>query len=581
MEVAAPVTQDDLSGAAPGGWVLLLLALVSAAMLAPLASSESVPGAEDFSQHLVLIRQAAAAVTEGQFPIRVAPGMNVGLNYPVFQFYSPLPYQLAGVLHAKLWPDNPLVVFRLLLWAALFCGAGFTWRLARRLTGSELGAILAGVAYVTAPYQLVNIHARAAWTEAIALGLLPAVLWYAFRLFQDGDVGAWVGAALSWGALAMTHLITFFYGGLLVGLLFLVLTGAEGLRALPGLARLAAALALGCGLAWWHLEPVLFTPVAVKTAGLGSPFDTAWLTSFLTLVAPVSLAPEPEPGRLAKDAPGLHASVGWVMLAAGAWATHAVATGGRPRGRAFVVGLLTVFAVALLFAWSPVDLWRLVPSTFHVIQFPYRLLGHVAWAGALLVAFAIATLYPEPSVDARRLALGVLAVVFASASWMHIESTLVPVKVAEVMAYNGSQPGSLDQRCGYQIVNETVGPVAAAVQRLPLAPGSCRREGGRVRCDVTAGTAAVAEIPSYWYPRMIDVQVNGAPVDAVPLAREEGVVVGAPVPAGQSAVTVKFRGSARADAVSLASCVVLAVGALGMWARRRRAPATLSAPRPA
>jgi hypothetical protein len=573
------------AASARAAWTLVLLGLVSAGMLSPLASGDLAPGAYDFSQHLYLITQAADGFAEGQLPVRVAPAMNGGLSYPVFQFYSPLPYQLAGALERWVTPQDPWVPYRLLAWLALWCGAAFTWRLARRLTGSELGALLAAVAYVTAPYVLVNLHARAAWPETIAQGLLPAVLWYAFRLFEDGDVRAWVGSAVSWALLAQTHLITFAYAALLAGVLFLCVAAADGRRSLGGLARLAGALAIGCALSWWHLEPVLLTPLAVKLAGVPSPFESRWLSPLLTLLSPVSLPPEPEPGRLSLTAPGLHASVGWVLLAATAWAVHALARRELARpARARVAGLLAVFAVSFVLAWSPVNIWRALPSILSVVQFPYRLLAHTAWSGALLLAFGIAALYPEPRLDARRVLVGTLAVVLASSSWLRVEGKLEPLKISELVAIRKETsylPGSRDivhmQEVGYQVPVAAVRPSIWTGSLLVPPDDACAPVDGAMRCQVVAPEPTITMLPAYWYPGgMVRVEVNGAPVEPVPIESRLGAVVGAPVPRGPSVATVRFRGSARADAVSLGTAVALLGVSLAAWLRgRRRAAASI------
>jgi hypothetical protein len=572
----------ERSPSARTAWTLLLLGVISAAILSPLASSELVPGEIDFAQHLYLITQAADGLREGQLPLRVAPAMNGGLNYPAFQFYSPFPYHVAGALEAWLTPQNPLIPYRFLLWLALTCGAAFTWRLARRLTGSELGALLGAVAYVTAPYVLVNLHARAAWTESIAQGLLPIVLWYAFRLFEDGDARAWLCSAVSWALLALTHLITFAYAGLLAGLLFLWIAASERGRAVGGLARLAGALALGCALAWWHLEPVLLCPVLVKFGGITNPFEWRWLSPLLTLLSPVSIPPEPQPGPLSKSVPGLHASVGWVMLAASAWAVHALARRGVARpARARVAGLLAVFAVAFVLSWSPVDVWRAMPAALLVVQFPFRLLAHVGWSGALLVAFGIAALYPEPRLDPRRALLGTLAVVFASSSWLPVQSSIAPAKVSTIASLRSERTlerGILLQEGGYQVPVRAVPSPIWTGPLLGIPGDACSRVDGAVRCNVLAPDRTIAAVPAYWYPwGLVRVDVNGAPVETVPIANDLGAMVGAPVPRGQSVVTIRFRGSARADAISLGTLTALIGVAVGAWARnrlrRRAAPA--------
>jgi hypothetical protein len=567
------------AGALRTAAVPALLAVAAAVALSPLADTEHIPGEPDFWQHVYLIGQARSALAEGQLPIRVAPAMDGGLNYPIFQFYSPLPYQLAAAVHAAWSPDNAFVAYRLVLWAALALGALFTWRLARRLSGSEPGAVLAALAYVLAPYLLVNVHARSAWTEAIAQGVLPAVLWYAFRLLEDSDAAAWIGSAVSWFALATTHLITFAYGGLLVGILFVVLAAVER-RGAAGLLRVAGGAAAGCALAAWHLGPVLLVPVAIKAQGLGNPFDVHALTPLAGLLAPVSMAP-PGAEQLLKHSPGLHPSVGWPLLAGAAWAAWALARrrASLPRPAA-AAALLAVFTVAFVLAWSPVDLWGVLPAPLRVVQFPYRLLAHVGWSGALLVALAVATRAPGPAPRLPWLAAGAVAVLLGGVTWLRVPPGLAPVRVADVMRYRNVTawiPGLTAQPVGFEVRREALREPPYAGPRARVAPGACRRLAAGVACAVTAGAPTLAELPAFWYPGLLRAAVNAAAVEPVPLEGAHGLVAGVPIGAGPSEIELVFRGAALADAVSAAAWLAVAAGAALALARRsRRAAARAS-----
>lgn len=77
--------------------ILLFYSLLAIIVLAPLTSNISHPSG-DFLSHLSGMAQANLAMVEGQFPIRVAPTMTHEFNYPLFQFYSQLPYLIGGLL---------------------------------------------------------------------------------------------------------------------------------------------------------------------------------------------------------------------------------------------------------------------------------------------------------------------------------------------------------------------------------------------------------------------------------------------------------------------------------------------------
>src|SRR4051812_29386403 len=81
---------------------LFLFGILSIALLAPIGSIFSTYAylpKNDFRGHSALIMQAKMAIDEGQFPIRVAPWEHQQLRYPEYQFYSVLPFTIAGYIY--------------------------------------------------------------------------------------------------------------------------------------------------------------------------------------------------------------------------------------------------------------------------------------------------------------------------------------------------------------------------------------------------------------------------------------------------------------------------------------------------
>src|SRR5262249_60029401 len=98
------------------------------------------------------------------------------------QCYCNLPYPLGGLVLAVTGGD-PYVVWKGSVALLLTVGGFFTYRCARRLTRQSLPAVVAGAAFLTSPYLLVDVQARFAYPETAALCLLPAVFYYAGRSF--------------------------------------------------------------------------------------------------------------------------------------------------------------------------------------------------------------------------------------------------------------------------------------------------------------------------------------------------------------------------------------------------------------
>ncbi len=396
---------------------VLLYALLAHALLAPLAADGIVP-TEDFVPHVVTIVQARMALDEGQFPLRVAPWQHNGWQYPEYQFYSPLPYTFAAIVYRWLTPTNPYLALKLGLWLALVMAGFFTYRLTAWLSGSRPAALLAGAIYMAAPYFMNNIHARGAFPEVVAQGLMPAVVYSSARCYAKPGLGRLVPAAVAWFALATTHTITWVYGTLFVGL-WLLLLGGRPRKTLARLMRSGAAYVFGCLLALYFLAPVVLTDNVQVRTGLNNPYTLNWYTPLPALLSPVSVAPEPQPGHAA--APHLHPAVGWPMLAGWAVVFYTLVTQPallwRRAALRFARPLLALFVVALFMTWSPFDFWSVLPRFLRVTQYPYRILTQVMWPGALLSAYALVILF-RAQLGALHVAAGLLLLGMAVSSYL-------------------------------------------------------------------------------------------------------------------------------------------------------------------
>ncbi|EAZ92657.1 hypothetical protein CY0110_23861 [Crocosphaera chwakensis CCY0110] len=421
--------------------------------MAPMASSKIINGNfNDTASHVGYIAQARTAIIEGQFPLRVAPIEDNSWRYPGFQFYSQLPYFIGGWFYKLVTPTNPYEAYKLVIILALTLGAFYIYRLSFQLTQSRIAAVLAGIAYMSAPYFLNNIHARGAFTEAIAQGILPIVLYYVIQCYLTGKRRYLIISAISWFCLAVTHIITFVYGTLFIALLALIVviqtrkTDFTFSRLLPPL----QSYGLGWLLGFYFLAPVVFISPYLsirKQIDVINPFHTNTYTPLANLLSPTSLPPEPSETGLAATY-GLHPAVGWILLAA--WGVVMYYNYVSPpcvppklqQTRPYMLGLLWVFGVALFLTWSPIDIWSILPRKLWVTQFTFRFLTHVMWAGALLTAYATVLIFRR-RLDRRHLIIGILVIVLASRPWLPApKGTLTVDKLLEEPLFRYS--GALD-----------------------------------------------------------------------------------------------------------------------------------------
>ena len=266
--------------------IFLLYSVVALAILAPISSEKSVPAlVPDLVAHTGGIIQAAKALEEGQFPLRVAPIEHDHLRYPVFQFYSPFSYTLAGYIYKFVTPNNPFLALKTTIWLLVVLAGLYIYSLAKEISESEVGAVLAGMAYMVAPYLLININARGAFNEIIAQGFLPIVLYYTYKMYSSKNlsINYLCVTALVWSLLAMSHLITFINAGILIAFFLLFLNKKNPIKRLffTGLAVLYGFL-----LSIWYIVPVVVYENLLNIAPtLVNPITTNFLTTLPKLFA--------------------------------------------------------------------------------------------------------------------------------------------------------------------------------------------------------------------------------------------------------------------------------------------------------
>lgn len=445
---------------------------------------------------------------------------------------------------------------------ALWLAGFFTYATARLLTRSRPAAVLAGVIYMSAPYLMVNVHARAAFTEAMGQGLLPFVVYSSLRCYLSAWLSPWLFlAGIAWALLAMTHNITYVCGSFFVGLLFVGLSLHRRGVAM-GLWRVGAAYALGCVLAMYFLAPV-FTAAPDLVIQRNLPLMIAFnnLVPFSLLLESISL-PSGHSGT-----PNLNPALGLPTLLAVAACVYAFshrqpieATALPPRRMGLL--LLALFALAVFLTWSPFDFWQYFPRLVNLPQFTYRFMTYAAWTGSLLSAYALVTLF-HGELDRRHVAIGVPLILLAHASFL---PPFLPSDIAleKILREPDMRWGASDY-----LIDFRGWPVADAVPVTAIQP-YCLRDGDTYRCHIPVSDApAVVQLPALYYPRLLDVRVDGKAAPYLLTARDPYPMAGVRLEPGFHAVDVRFRGLGWANWVSgVAWAGVLAI--LGLLLGRSR-----------
>ena len=238
-----------LDGDAP---YLILLLIFSIFICWPLFKEDFITTI-DGGSHLLHIYCMDQFIGKDQWFVRWVPYF-YGYGYPVFNFYPPL-FSIVGTVFAKaglsfIWALN-LTSFSFIFFS------GFTmYFFAKELWGKQ-GGFLSAVAYIIAPYQMLDLYARGAYAESTSFPFLPLIFWGFFKLHKELNVFYLSIASLSVAGLFLSHnSITLIFCPII---LFYILVLHSPLRRQDYLLFLIslATFGLGIGLAAFFWLPAL------------------------------------------------------------------------------------------------------------------------------------------------------------------------------------------------------------------------------------------------------------------------------------------------------------------------------------
>jgi hypothetical protein len=373
-----------------GYW--LLVTLLGLPLITPLLRWVSGPCTND--GHLLYHRLAALryAWESGLRFSRWLPDLSFGYGYPFLLYREAPPLYLGLAPHLL---GLPLPASINLFYALCILAAGwfmFLW--VRDVFGSWSGVVSA-LAYMSAPYVLIDSLVLGIQPEAFALALLPLLGWAGRRFIVGGTVAAFLAATLALALLTMSHNIStlLFVPFLLVYLL--VVGWLERLEWRPMALRLLLLFGLGLGLGSFYTAPALLELDEINIDRAVSNRNNDFHFNFVTvdeILAPVLPA---DPTLLN---PPFLVRLGWVPVALAILGIASIFWL-RQRERRGHVLFMALAAGALLFMSfaASLALWENLPL-IEFVQFPWRLIGRAALPLAFLAGapFALLTSPANP-----------------------------------------------------------------------------------------------------------------------------------------------------------------------------------------
>ncbi len=554
----------------------------------------TIPHSADGLLHLYRLVTLDHAIRQGALFPRWLPDLAYGYGLPLFVFYAPLSYYTTEALNllglSHLGAVNASFALALLLSGAgayLFVKDGF---------GSKAG-VLAGVAYVYAPYQLFNVLARGSLPAAWAGALFPFAFWSLGRLIRVGKPGYLPLSAVTCAAVLLSHNISsLLFLPLLIVYIMVELLGRRDRQAAL---RTGMALGLGLGLAAFFLMPAVIEKEFVQVQRVITPPNFDYHFNFVSLKDLFSLPHPANTGLINPDYPftmGL-AQVGLaaVGLIYGTfrtvdWKLSTHNPGSRspnPKRDAHRKGILIFALLGLLgavFMMLPlsVGVWERLPIIAFVQQ-PHRLLS---LAALLLAALAGASVAGLPDRLKVGLMWGGIILIFVTAVPLLYPRYYDPLPtdpdLTGMMAYE-HRAGAIGttsfgeylpiwvQQVPRESPLEPMYQAGGDIERLDRAylPENARVKSAtytfnQVELVIASAEPYQAVFHTFYFPGWV-AQVDGQPVPVAPVS-ERGLI-GVAMPAGLHDLQLRFRETpVRLVADGLSALALLVVVGLFGWA---------------
>ncbi|HVT01649.1 MAG TPA: 6-pyruvoyl-tetrahydropterin synthase-related protein [Patescibacteria group bacterium] len=164
------------------------------------------------------------SLANGQFPVRWVADLGYGFGYPIFNFYSVLPYYIGGFI--TLFGADALLAAKIVFVIGIIVSGVSMYFLVNEFFG-KTAALVAAVSYLYFPYHAVNIYVRGDLAELFAYAFLPLVFLGLFKIHYSNKNSfpkiAIIILSLSFAGLIISHNLSALMCGIFV-LIFIPLS---------------------------------------------------------------------------------------------------------------------------------------------------------------------------------------------------------------------------------------------------------------------------------------------------------------------------------------------------------------------
>ena len=519
------------------------------------------PGGNDLPQHYRFMIGFYDAIGRGDLHPAWIGETNLGYGDAGVRFYPPLAYYIVAFFRHLASSWNTAIA--LAIWFWFFVGGVGVYSLAREWY-SEKASLAAALVFMVMPYHVNQVYNAGLFAEFAGLAILPFCFLFVGRVIAKGGLVNIAGLSISYALLLLSHLPLAMIGsaGLLLYALFPL--GRERWN-VNAIARLFASIAIAAAASsfyWIRLVSELAFVKHTLPAFTDRTYDFR-----LNFLASVLYIPSEKYAETSLWFTDLLFAITLAMIVPSLLICFRPGSGCDRRKLLPVVSLI-VLAVLL---GTPITtpLWENV-GPLQKIQFPWRLLGLLSLAGALITGAFFEEI--QDLFRAHLRPVGIIAVGLIAAG--------VVFTLAQVI-----RPASYPERAAFESKFEAYRSDKSYECWWPVwanADAFDRRErvsayGRETRIvnwtdyerelQINEGPATNIRVATFYYP-FWNATSNGARLNLEPA--EDGTII-ISVPAHEQNVRLFFarpRYETFAAVVSLATWIVLALGLAGTFVRR-------------
>lgn len=372
-------------------WHLTIVTLLGLPLITPLLRWTAVACTHDGHLHYHRVAAMRHAWENGLYFSRWLPDLAFGYGYPFFVYREPTP------LYAALFPHllgMPLPAAENLFYALCILACGwfmFLW--VRDIFGARAG-IVAGVAYMSAPYVLIDALIRGNAPESLALPLMPFLLWAGRRWLLTGKLRWFLTSVFVLAFFSLSHNISLLIFTPTFLVYLIALSILHKVQWQTAVARILIIFILGLGMTIFYSAGALLEMDEVTLTQSTTTRNNDFHYNFASLEEIFAPAAPEDPNLLN---PLLFFRLGWVTVGLAILGIVSLyfywrpVNGRRPietepnKERVAHIILMTIAAFLFLFMALPASLplWENLPL-IDFTQFPWRFVGRAALPLAML-----------------------------------------------------------------------------------------------------------------------------------------------------------------------------------------------------